>query len=60
MRAFDRSQRIVELGGRFDAGRRIRDRDDEPAWSVLTQPTDIEFVGHHLLQRPDIDAAQRR
>ncbi len=59
MRAFDRSQLIVEIRQRFAARCCGRNRDDSPARSVLTQPTYVELARHHLLPRPDIDVAQR-
>ena len=60
MRAFDRSQLIIEIRQRFAARCCSRNRDDSPARSVLTQPSYVDLARHHLLRRPDIDVAQRR
>ena len=60
MKAFDRSQLIIEIRQRFAARCCSRNRDDSPARSVLTQPSYVDLAGRHLLRRPDIDVAQRR
>jgi hypothetical protein len=60
MRAFDRSQLIIEIRQRFAARCGSRNRDDSPARSVLTQPSYVDLARHHLLRRSDIDMAQRR
>jgi hypothetical protein len=57
MRAFDRSQLIIVIQ-RFTAGCRERSRNDEPARSVLTQPSTVDLTKYHLLRRFDIDVAQ--
>jgi hypothetical protein len=59
MWALDRSQLIIEFRQRFAAERCRRNRDDSPARSILTQPSNINLAGHHLLRRPDFDVAQR-
>jgi hypothetical protein len=59
MRAFDRSQLIIEIRQRFAARWYRRNRDDSTARSILTQPPYIDFARHHLLRRPDVDVAQR-
>jgi hypothetical protein len=57
MRAFDRSQLIIERRHCF-AVRCGGESDDESARPVLTQPSHIDFAGHHLLRRRDVDVAQ--
>jgi hypothetical protein len=45
MRAFDRSQLIIDIRQRFAAGCCGRNRDDSSARSILTQPPDV----HHAI-----------
>src|SRR5271169_2300763 len=59
MRAFDRSQLIIEIRQRFATRCYGRNRDNSPARSNLTQPPYVDLARHHLLRRPDIDVAQR-
>ncbi len=60
MRALDRSQLIIEIRQGFAAQRCRRNRDQSRTQSVFAQPPYIDLAGYHLLQRPDIDVAQRR
>jgi hypothetical protein len=59
MRAFDRSQLIIEIRRRFAAGCCGRSRNYEPARSILTRPPHIDLARYHLLRWPNIDMAQR-
>src|ERR1700685_1983389 len=59
VRAFDRRQLIVEFRYWFAARCSGGNRDDEPARSVLACPPYVELARYHLLQRSDIDVAQR-
>jgi hypothetical protein len=45
MRAFDRSQLIIEIRQRLGGGWSRRNRDDSPTRSILTQPPDV----HHAI-----------
>jgi hypothetical protein len=58
MWTFDRSQLVIEIRQCFAALRCVRNRNDSPARSTLTQPAYVDLARHHLLRRPDIDVAQ--
>jgi len=58
MWTFDRSQLVIEIRQRFAARRCVRNRNDSPARSTLTQPAYVDLARDHLLRRPDIDVAQ--
>jgi hypothetical protein len=58
MWTFDRSQLVIETRERFAARCCVRNRNDSPARSALTQPAYVNLARHHLLRRPDIDVAQ--